>query len=186
MSLALLIEIEDKKELLNHIDAQLGEKIRDKATFELALACHDFRKFFEAHNFKVQETVEEGNRALTAQYGNLKATLHYNPSQQTVGIYAVLYLSVKLGRNEKYKIVLQRRETSRLDVSVAAVNYSLKDTPEIQQGHELDRLQKQIDTAKERLENFLQEQWAYTIMTDKDSPSGSFDSMADILDHLIR
>lgn len=186
MSLALLIEIEDKKEKLNQIDARLGEKIRDKAAFELALACHDFRKFFEAHHFKVEETLEEGSRAINAQYGGLKAALHYNPAQQHAGVYAVLYLSVKLGRGEKYKIVLQRRESARLNVSVAAVNYSLKDTPEIQQGQELDRLQKQIESTEERLENFEQEQWAYTIMTDKDCPTGSFASMMEILIYLIR
>lgn len=186
MSLALLMEIEDKKERLSQVDMQLDEKIRNKAAFELALACHNFRKFFETHKFKVEETLEEGNRALTAYYGGLKATLHYNPAQQPTGAYAVLYLSVNLSRNEKYKIVLQRRESARLDINVAALGYSLKDTPETQQGQELERLQKQIETNEERLANFEQEQWSYTIMTDKDSPSGSFSSMMEILVYLIR
>ncbi|WMJ83449.1 hypothetical protein ACS3UN_10275 [Oscillospiraceae bacterium LTW-04] len=186
MSLALLIEIEDKKEQLSQIDAQLDEKIRDKAAFELALACHNFRKFFETHHFKVEETLEEGNRALTAQYGGLKATLHYNSAQQHKGAYAVLYLSVKLSRNEKYKIVLQRKDSARLDVNVASLGYSLKDTPEVQQGQELDRLQKQIEANEERLAHFQQEQWTYTIMTDKNSPSDSFNSIMEILVYLIR
>lgn len=186
MSLALLIEIEDKKELLSRIDAQLEEKIRDKAAFELALACHDFRKFFEAHNFKVEESTEEGNRALNAQYGDLRVTLHYNPAQQHAGAYAVLYLSVRLNRNEKYKIVLQRQEKKRLDIGVAAVNYTLRDTPEVQQGQELDRLQKQIETTRERLGNFEQEKWIYAVATDRDSLSGSFTSIAEILVYLIR
>lgn len=185
MSLALLIEIEDKKELLNKIDAQLDEKIRDKSAFELALACHDFRKFFEAHNFKVEESTEEGNRALSAQYGDLRVTLHYNPAQQHAGAYAVIYLAVKLGRSEKYKIILQRQEKKRLDIGVA-VNYSLKDTPEVQQGQELDRLQKQIESATKRLENFPQEKWAYSVVADRDNLSDSFASLAEILVYLVR
>lgn len=185
MSLALLIEIEDKKQLLNQIEAQLDEKIRDKAAFELALACHEFRKFFEAHNFKVDESLEDGSRALNAQYGDLKVSLHYNPAQQHAGVYAVLYLAVKLNRNEKYKIVLQRQSNS-LNVNVATINYSLKDAPEIQQGQELDRLGQRAETARDRLAHFEQEEWHYSIMTDKGGPSGSFGSMGEILVCLIR
>ena len=186
MSLALLIEIEDKKAQLCRIESQLDEKIRGKAAFELALACHEFRSFFETHHFQVEETLEEGNRALTARYGDLLATLHNNPAQQYAGVYAVLYLAVKLGSSEKYKLVLQRSDKKRMDVGVAAVGYSLKDVPEVQQSQTIDRLQKQIEAARQRLENFEQEQWGYAVMTDKDSASGSFASISEILVHLIR
>ena len=185
MSLALLIEIEDKKAQLGRVEAQLEEKIHDKAAFELALACHAFRSFFEAHHFQVEETLEEGNRALEARYGDLLVTLHHNPVQQYTGVYAVLYLGVRLGTSEKYKLVLQRPEKKRMDVSVAA-GYSLRDAPEMQQGQALERLQKKLEEARERLENYEQEQWAYSIMTDRDNTSGSFASIAEILVQLIR
>lgn len=186
MSLTLLIEIEDKKVLLSRIEAQLDEKIRDRAAFELALACHAFRGFFETHHFQVEETLEEGSRALSARYGDLCVTLHHHPAQQHAGVYAVLYLAVKLGTNEKYKIVLQRPEKKRLDTSAASVGYTLKDLPEVQQGQAIDRLQKQIEAAQARLDNFSQERWTYSIMTDRDGPSGSFDSVSEILVQLVR
>ncbi len=186
MSLALLIEIEDKKALLGRIEAQLEDKIRDRAEFELARACHEFKNFFEMHHFAVEETLEEGNRVLLARYGDLKVTLHHHPAQQTAGIYAVLYLAVKLGANEKYRIALQRPDKKRMDVGVAAVGYSLKDLPEVRQEQAIDRLQQQIETTRERLGNFEQEQWVYSIMTDRENPSGCFASMTELLVQLIR
>ena len=186
MSLALLIEIEDKKALLGGIEAQLDEKIRDKADFELALSYHAFRAFFEAHHFQVEETLEEGSRTLSARYGDLLVTLHNHPAQRQTGVYAVLYLSLKLGTNEKYKIVLQRPEKKRMDVGVAPVGFTLKDAPEVQQGQTVDRLHKQIEAAQERLAHFSQERWGYSVMTDRESLSDCFASMDALLAQLVR
>lgn len=186
MSLTLLIKIEDRKALLSRIEEQLDEKIRDRAAFELALACDAFRSFFETHHFQVEETLEEGTCMLSARYGDLCVTLHHHPAQQHTGVYAVLYLGVKLGTNEKYKIVLQRPEKKRMDISAASVGYTLKDVPEVQQEQAIDRLQKQIEMAQTRLDNFSEERWAYSIMTDRDSSSGSFDSVSEILVQLVR
>lgn len=185
MSILLLKEIEDTKKILSDLNNQLGDKIDNRIQSKLAIAYSEFRCFFDENGFEVTETDD----SITASYGTIHVELRFpDLNQSYFGAYAMFNLMVKIRKADVYQVSLHKKgsEVSPFGVTFTVVDSISGDSDSDTNTKELQRVQGDIEATKARIAGFSEEEWVFSLSTEKQSRFESFDSMKEILEFLVK
>lgn len=185
MSIELLKELEDLKQVEKELSSQLGKKIDAKSRQYIKNALVDFEKFFVEKGFQITP----GPSNISASYGSLKAQLkHSDPSVPYVGTYIRFDLCLQLPQKAEYIIALnQRGKKSGISVSFSS---GTKLDPKSQLQMDIERLKEEIEKFKTRIADFQNEEWVFYLRNGDKSinpfSGEAFDSIYDLLTSLTK
>lgn len=181
MSIELMKKLEDLEQTRSSYYKQLSAKIERKKLDSINEVVNDFSKFFNEKGFQVSSKTG----LVEANYGKLRATLSYEDpsSNDYFGILFRFDIDLSALKKPNITVALNR---SKPGLSVSST-YSYKSEEE-KLKIDITRIEKEIEEAKLRLENFDNEQWSLFVRDDKQNYqiSKPYPSMYELLIDLIK
>ncbi|WP_312560843.1 hypothetical protein [Anaerospora sp.] len=176
MSIKLLKELEDLKQVKNQLSSQMNKHIDIRINQFAVNAFTDFERFFKEKGFKIQFD----EKRIAASYGSLIANLSYDPSVQYFGIYLKFDLYLQFLDRTTHTIALNPTTIDMVSISYEYENQIQK---------EIAQTRDQIEKLTSKINNFSEEEWAFFLQDNnsKSPHSGEiFKSFYDLLDSLIK